>query len=295
MKIHPTAIVHPGAQIDEGVEIGPFSIVGEHVRIGRGTVVMSSVVLDGWTTVGCENRIYPHAVIGVAPQDLSYRGQRAYVTIGDRNELREGVTVHRAADEEGLTSVGSGNLLMAYVHVAHNCQVGNQVVMANSAGLAGHAVVEDQAILGGMSGVHQFVRIGRLCMVGGLAKITKDLPPFTIVDGNPARIFGLNSRGLRRRGIPEPSRLALKRAVRILTTSGLSLAQALAAIEEKVEPCPEVAHLVKFLSSRSRMGVLIRPCGDRRIQGARDLAEGEPPAADPAPVPEPAVSGVDGP
>jgi UDP-N-acetylglucosamine acyltransferase len=275
VKIHPTAIVHPGAEIDEGVEIGPFSIIGPNVRIGRNTVVMSSVVVEGWTTVGSENVIFPNAVLGTAPQDLSYRGQRAYVRIGDRNEVREGVTVHRAADEDGVTSVGDDNLLMACAHVAHNCHIGNQVVMANYAGLAGHAVVEDQAILGGLSGVHQFVRIGRLCMVGGLAKITKDLPPFAIVDGNPARIYGLNSRGLRRRGVAESARLALKRSFRLLTMAGLNLEQALAAIRSSQLDCPEVAHLVDFLEAPTRMGVLTRSCGDRR-QKCAEVLEPDP-------------------
>ncbi len=271
MKIHPTAIVHSGAEIDEGVEIGPFSILGPNVRVGRDTVIMSSVVLDGWTTVGCQNVIFPGVVIGTAPQDLSYRGQRSYVRIGDRNELREGLTVHRAADEEGLTSVGNDNLLMAYSHVAHNCHVGNQVVMANYAGLAGHVVVEDQAILGGLSGVHQFVRVGRLCMVGGLAKITKDLPPFAIVDGNPARIYGLNHRGLRRRGVSEGARLALKRAFRLLTVERQNLKQAVDSIRATLADCAEVAHLIDFLEAPSRMGVLTRSCHDRRQRAAEGL------------------------
>ena len=193
----------------------------------------------------------------------------------NRNEVREGVTVHRAADEDGVTSVGDDNLLMACAHVAHNCHIGNQVVMANYAGLAGHAVVEDQAILGGLSGVHQFVRIGRLCMVGGLAKITKDLPPFAIVDGNPARIYGLNSRGLRRRGVAESARLALKRSFRLLTMAGLNLEQALAAIRSSQLDCPEVAHLVDFLEAPTRMGVLTRSCGDRR-QKCAEVLEPDP-------------------
>lgn len=258
MKIHPSAIVHPGAEIDEGVEIGPFSIVGEHVRIGRGTVVMSSVVLDGWTTIGCDNVIYPGAVIGVAPQDYSYRGQRSYVRIGDRNQLREYVTIHRASDAEGVTSVGSDNLFMGYVHVAHNCHVGSQVVIANYAGMAGHATVEDQAVLGGMCGIHQFVRIGRLGMVGGMAKIIKDVPPFAIVDGQPARIYGLNSRGLQRRGVDKDARMALKRAMRLLSASGLNLGQAVEAIRETVPPCPEVLHFLGFLQAPSRMGIMTR-------------------------------------
>lgn len=273
MKIHPTALVHPGAELDEGVEIGPFTTVGEHVRIGRGTVVMSSVVLDGWTTLGCDNVVFPGAVIGVAPQDLRYRGQRSYVRIGDRNQLREFVTIHRAADEEGHTTVGSDNLLMGYVHVAHNCEIGNQVVIANYAGMAGHAIIEDQATLGGMCGVHQFARIGRLSMVGGLSKVTKDVPPFTIVDGQPVRIYGLNFRGLQRRGVGREARMALKRALRLLTSSGLNVGRAAEAIQEMGTPFPEVQHLVGFLKAPSRMGVLNRRAGSA--------------AAPPGPSPEP--------
>lgn len=258
MKIHPSALVHPGAELGEDVEIGPFSIVGEHVRIGRGTRIMSSVVLDGWTTLGADNLVFPGAVIGVAPQDFRYNGERSYVTIGDRNQIREYVTIHRASDPEGVTSVGDDNLIMGYVHLAHNCHLGSQIVIANYVGLAGHAVVEDQAVLGGMCGIHQFVRIGRLSMVGGMAKVIKDVPPFAIVDGQPARIYGLNIRGLQRRGVGKEARVALKRAFRLITQSGLNLNQAIEAIRTSVESFPEVEHLQRFLENPSRMGVMNR-------------------------------------
>lgn len=258
MKIHPSALVHPGAEIGENVEIGPFSIIGEHVRVGSGTRIMSSVVIDGWTEIGSDNVIYPGAVIGVAPQDLRYNGERSYVRIGDRNQIREYVTIHRASDPEGVTSLGSDNLIMGYVHLAHNCHLGSQIIIANYVGLAGHAVVEDQAVLGGMCGIHQFVRIGRLSMVGGMAKVIKDVPPFAIVDGQPARIYGLNIRGLQRRGVDKEARMGLKRAFRLMTQSGLNLNQAIEAIRTTVEPSPEVAHLVRYLETPSRMGVMNR-------------------------------------
>lgn len=258
MKIHPSALVHPGAEIGENVEIGPFSIIGEHVRIGSGTRIMSSVVIDGWTELGSDNVIFPGAVIGVAPQDLRYNGERSYVRIGDRNQIREYVTIHRASDPEGVTSLGSDNLIMGYVHLAHNCHLGSQIIIANYVGLAGHAVVEDQAVLGGMCGIHQFVRIGRLSMVGGMAKVIKDVPPFAIVDGQPARIYGLNIRGLQRRGVDKEARMGLKRAFRLMTQSGLNLNQAVEAIRTTVEPSPEVEHLVRYLESPSRMGVMNR-------------------------------------
>ncbi|MGM9992360.1 MAG: acyl-ACP--UDP-N-acetylglucosamine O-acyltransferase [Candidatus Bruticola sp.] len=254
--IHSSAIVHPGARIGEGVEIGPFSIIGENVEIGDGTKIMSSVVIDGWTTIGKNNKIYPGVSIGLAPQDFSYKGQRSFVTIGDNNEFREYVTIHRAADEDGITSVGSGNLLMANVHIAHNCHIGSQITMANYAGLAGHTVVEDQAVLGGLVGIHQHTRIGRLCMVGGCSKINKDLPPFSIVDGNPCRLFGMNFRGMRRRDISKESRLAVHKAINILGSCGLTLDAAIERIDSELEHTPEIEHFLTFLRGDSHMGVL---------------------------------------
>jgi len=272
-NIHPSAIVDPSAQIAEGAEIGPFSIIHGNVTIGAGTKLHSSVVIGEWTEIGESNEIFPGAVIGVAPQDLRYSGERAYTKIGNRNVIREYVTIHRASDAEGVTSIGDDNLLMAYTHVAHNCLLGNQIVIANSVGIAGHVEIEDQAVLGGMCGLHQFVRVGKLAMLGGMAQIRQDIPPYAMVDGQPARVFGMNIRGMQRRGIDKDSRQALKSCYRLILQSGLNLTQAINSIKANVEQTDEVAHLVKFLESPSKMGVCIREPDHRRErrQKARPL------------------------
>lgn len=263
----------PSAQIAEGAEIGPFSIIHGNVTIGAGTKLHSSVVIGEWTEIGESNEIFPGAVIGVAPQDLRYSGERAYTKIGNRNVIREYVTIHRASDAEGVTSIGDDNLLMAYTHVAHNCLLGNQIVIANSVGIAGHVEIEDQAVLGGMCGLHQFVRVGKLAMLGGMAQIRQDIPPYAMVDGQPARVFGMNIRGMQRRGIDKDSRQALKSCYRLILQSGLNLTQAINSIKANVEQTDEVAHLVKFLESPSKMGVCIREPDHRRErrQKARPL------------------------
>ncbi|MBQ7567437.1 acyl-ACP--UDP-N-acetylglucosamine O-acyltransferase [bacterium] len=258
MKINPTAHVHPDAQLADDVEIGAFTIVGPNVKIGAGTEVRSSCVLDGWTEIGEHNIIFPGVVIGTEPQDFGYHGERSFVKVGDRNILREYVTIHRGAHEDTTTIVGSDNMLMAYVHVAHNCRVGNQVTIANYAGMAGYASVDDQAVLGGLCGLHQFVRIGRLCMVGGLSKVNKDVPPFCMADGNPMSLFGTNFRGMRRRDINSEARNAVKSAFNILCSRSLSVPAAIEAIERDVPQLPEVEEFVRFLREKSRMGVLTR-------------------------------------
>ncbi|MBI3930130.1 MAG: acyl-ACP--UDP-N-acetylglucosamine O-acyltransferase [Armatimonadetes bacterium] len=265
-KIHPSAIVDPGAELAEDVEIGPFCTVGANVKIKRGCRIHSSIVIDGWTEIGEENEIFPGAIIGVAPQDLRYNGERAFTRIGDRNVIREYVTIHRASDPEGTTSIGSDNLIMAYTHVAHNCTLGNQIIIANSVGLAGHVEIQDQAVLGGMCGVHQFVRVGRLAMLGGMSKVHQDVPPFSMVDGQPARMYGMNIRGMQRRGVTKEARLGLKTCYRLILRSGLNLSQALDAIRRQVTPCEETEHLLRFLESPSRMGICIR---ERREREAR--------------------------
>jgi UDP-N-acetylglucosamine acyltransferase len=272
-KIHPTAIVDPSAQIGEGADIGPFCIIHADVSIGAGTKLHSSVVVGEWTEIGENNEVYPGAVIGVAPQDLRYSGERAYTKLGDRNVIREYVTIHRASDSEGVTAIGDDNLLMAYTHVAHNCILGNQIVVANSVGIAGHVEIEDQAVLGGMCGLHQFVRIGKLAMLGGMAQIRQDIPPYAMVDGQPARVFGMNIRGMQRRGIDKESRQALKSCYRLILQSGLNLTQAISSIKANVDQTDEVKHLVKFLESPSKMGVCIREPEHRRErrQKARPL------------------------
>lgn len=262
--IHPSAIIDPAAEIAEGVDIGPFCIIHGNVKIGRGTKLHSSVVVGQWTEIGENNEIYPGAVIGVAPQDLRYSGERAYTRVGNRNVIREYVTVHRASDAEGMTSIGDDNLIMAYTHVAHNCILGNQIIIANSCGLAGHVEIEDMAVLGGMCGLHQFTRVGKLAMLGGMAQIRQDVPPFSMVDGQPARIFGMNIRGMQRRGINKDSRQALKGCYRLILQSGLNLTQALNSIRATIDPTDEVRHLIKFLENPSKMGVCIREPEHRR-------------------------------
>lgn len=263
-NIHPSAIIDPSAQIAEDVEIGPFCIVHGDVKIGAGNKLHSSVVIGEWTEIGENNEFFPGAVIGVAPQDLSYNGERAYTRIGNGNIFREYVTVHRASDAEGVTSIGDENLLMAYTHVAHNCILANQIVIANSCGIAGHVEIEDQAVLGGMCGLHQFVRVGRLAMLGGMTQIRQDIPPFSMVGGQPTRVFGLNTRGMQRRGIDKDCRQGLKASYRLILQSGLNLTQALSSIRANVEQTPSVAHLVKFLESPSKMGICIREPDHRR-------------------------------
>lgn len=262
--IHPSAIVDPSAEIADGAHIGPFCIVHAGVKIATGTKLHSSVVVGEWTEIGQDNEIYPGAVIGVAPQDLRYAGERAYTKLGHRNVIREYVTIHRASDPEGITAIGDDNLLMAYTHIAHNCILGNQIVIANSCGIAGHVEIEDQAVLGGMCGLHQFVRVGKLAMLGGMAQIRQDIPPYSMVDGQPARIFGQNIRGMQRRGIDKESRQALKACYRLILQSGLNLSQALNSIKANVDQTHAVQHLVKFLESPSKMGVCIREPDHRR-------------------------------
>ncbi len=250
--IHPTAVVAPGAELAAGVSIGPYSIVGEHVRLGEGTRIEAHVVIDGHTTIGARCRVWPFACIGMQSQDVKYKGGVTYVEVGDDTLLREYVTINAATNEGETTRVGSKCFILAYCHVAHACRVGNQVIMSNGATLAGDSVVEDQAIIGGLTGVHQFCRIGRLCMVGGCSKIVKDLPPFTLVDGNPAEVRGVNRIGMERRGIDEGARKALKDAYRILYRENLPTSDALVAIRERVPSCPELEHFLSFIENTHR-------------------------------------------
>jgi UDP-N-acetylglucosamine acyltransferase len=251
-KIHETAVIHPGARLGNDVEIGPYVVIGENVLIGDGTKIGAHVVIDGWTSIGKNCVIFSGASIGAEPQDLKFRGEKSYVFIGDNTKIRESATVNRATGEGEETRIGSNCLLMAYTHVAHNCVVGNNVVMSNAATLAGHVEVEDRAIIGGLAGVHQFVKIGRNAMIGGASKVVQDVPPFVIVDGHPARVAGLNSVGIARAGISELSRHNLKKAYKILYRSGLSLTQAIAVMEQELESCDEVEHLLRFLRNAER-------------------------------------------
>ena len=254
-NIHPTAIIADGAQIAENVEIGPYTTIGPHVTIGKGTRIMPHVVIDGHTTLGEECHIFPFASLGTQTQDLKFKGDETSVEIGDRTSIREYVTVNSGTSEGEVTRVGSDCLLMACSHVAHACNVGNGVIMANYSGLAGDVTVEDQAIIAAMSGVHQFARVGRLCMVGGMSKSVKDCPPYMLVDGNPAKVHGINSIGLRRRGMGADALRRLKAAFHILYRMDLSTKDALKAIRDEVETAPEIDHLLDFIEASER-GIL---------------------------------------
>lgn len=253
--IHPTAIVHPSAAVAPDVEIGPFCIVGENVSIGERTVLQANVVLNGWTEIGSDCVIYPFATIGAASQDRKYAGERSYTRVGNRTVLREYVSIQRATGSESVTAVGEDCLFLAYVHIAHNCIIGNGVTMSNLAQLAGHVEIGDYALLGGMSGVHQFTRVGRYAMVGGMSKINKDLPPFFLVEGNPARPYGLNSVGLRRAGFTADERNEIKRFYKLLYDPKMNVSRAIEAMKESVET-DRGREIIAFLEAPSQRGIL---------------------------------------
>jgi len=252
--IHPTAIVHPTAEIAEGVEIGPYSIIGEHVIIGEGTRVGPHVVICRETVIGRNCQILQFGSIGEVPQDLKYSGEDTRVLIGDHNVIREYVTIHRASVHgDGKTELGNRNFLMAYCHVAHDCKIGNHVIMANGATLGGHIEIEDHAILGGLSAVHQFVKIGTHCIISGLTGIPKDIPPYTMAAGERARLYGLNVTGLKRHHFPEETLRSLKKAYRLLFRSKLPLSQAVRSVlDDEIASVPEVSHLINFIKNSER-------------------------------------------
>jgi UDP-N-acetylglucosamine acyltransferase len=253
--IHPTAIVHPSAVIGPDSEIGPFCIVGEHVTIGESTKLLANLVVNGFTTIGDGCTFYPFSSIGTASQDRKYEGEQAYTTIGNRTVIREYCSINRATGEGEVTSVGDDCLLLAYVHIAHNCRVGNGVTMSNLAQLAGHVVVEDNANIGGMAGTHQFLRIGAYSMVGGATKLTRDVPPFFLVEGNPAQVYGLNSVGLRRAQFPPETVAELKECYKIMYRSGRNLSQAIVSLKDFVQT-DEGRRLVAFIEAPSERGIL---------------------------------------
>jgi UDP-N-acetylglucosamine acyltransferase len=254
-SIHPTAVVAPGAELGRDVEIGPYCVIGPHVRIGDNTVLKSHVVIDGRSVIGSGCTLFPFCSLGGQTQDLKYKGGATYVAIGDRTTIREYVTVNSGTADGEWTRVGAGCLIMATCHVAHGCEVGDEVIMANGATLAGHVKVEDKAIIGGMGGIHQFCRIGTMSIVGGLTKVTQDLPPFLIADGNPGVIHGVNIVALQRRQVAEDVQKAIKAAFKLLYRSGLTTTEALARIEAEVPAVPQVAHLVQFVRASER-GIL---------------------------------------
>jgi UDP-N-acetylglucosamine acyltransferase len=252
--IHEKAVVHRNARIAEGVEIGPFSVIGEHVTIGQDTWIGPHVVITGWTTIGKNCKIYQFSSIGEVPQALKFKGEESHVIIGDNNVIREFVTINRATSHGGgKTVLGDGNFLMAYAHVAHDCLIGNEVIMSNAATLAGHIEIEDGAIIGGLAAVHQFVRIGAYCFISGLSGVPQDIPPYILVAGGRCKPYGLNMVGLKRHGFSRETIKGLKKAYKIIFRSGLILEKAIKAIEEdEIESIPEVLHLVQFIKGSKR-------------------------------------------
>jgi len=245
--IHPGAIIHPGARLGVNVQVGAYSIIGEHVEIGDNTVIGPHVVIAGRTRIGCDNRIYQFSSLGEAPQDKKYAGEPTRLEIGDRNTIREFCTFNvGTAQDVGITRVGDDNWIMAYVHIAHDCQVGNRTIFANNAQLAGHVHVDDWAILGGFTGVHQFCRVGAHTMIAAGSVVVQDVPPYVMAAGNTAGPYGINAEGLKRRGFSPEALLALKRAYRTIYKSGLMLDEARAKLAEDVVGHPEIQPLIDF-------------------------------------------------
>ncbi|MFV4845244.1 acyl-ACP--UDP-N-acetylglucosamine O-acyltransferase [Edwardsiella tarda] len=254
--IHPSAIVEDGAVIGAGVHIGPFCYIGSHVEIGAGSVLKSHVVVNGITKIGRDNQIYQFATIGEVNQDLKYAGEPTRVEIGDRNRIRESVTVHRGtAQGGGLTRIGSDNLLMVNTHVAHDCVIGDRCILANNATLGGHVSIDDYAIIGGMTAVHQFCVIGAHVMVGGCSGVAQDVPPYVIAQGNHATPYGLNLEGLKRRGFDKSALQAIRNAYKILYRSGKTLEEAKPEIEALAQQQPAVQLFVDFFA-RSTRGII---------------------------------------
>lgn len=245
-SIHPTAVISLGADLHPSVQVGPYSVIGERVKVGLGTIIGSHVVIEGPTEIGCGNRIFPGAVIGTEPQDLKYDGAASGVKIGDDNQIREYVTINRATGRGEMTVIGNKNLLMAYVHVAHNCAIADSVVIANNVALAGHVKIESRAVIGGVLGIHQFVHIGKMAMVGGMSRIDRDVPPFMLVEGNPSRVRSLNFVGLKRAGLSLTDLQILKKAFRILYHSDKPFNEAFVELE-LLSDSEYVEHLHRFL------------------------------------------------
>jgi UDP-N-acetylglucosamine acyltransferase len=254
MPVHPTAIIDSGARIDSTAEIGPYCIIGDEVEIGARTRLMANVFVEGVTIIGEDNTFYPYSTVGVASQDKKYHGERAFTRVGDGNTIREFVTIHRGTEGGGLTtSIGNGNLLMAYVHVAHDCGVGSGNILANAVTLAGHVTIADNTNIGAFSAVHQFCRVGRESFIGGYSVVTQDVMPFSsVVSDREIKVFGANRVGLERRDFSRDSIESLQTALRILTRGGLNTTQAVEKIRAEVPQCAELDELLAFISSSPR-------------------------------------------
>jgi UDP-N-acetylglucosamine acyltransferase len=253
-KIHSTAVISKKAHLDTDVEVGPFSVIGDNVKIGKSTKILNNVTICGATEIGKGNKIFSGAVIGSPPQDLKYKGEDSRLYIGNNNNIREFVTINPGT-QNNSTRIGDSNLFMAYSHIAHDCHVGNRCIFANNATLAGHVTVEDEVVIGGLSAVHQFVYVGRLAIIGGCSKVVQDVPPYSTCDGHPAKVYNINFIGLKRANISKDSIQQLKTAFKILFHSGFSTSHAINQIKKEfVKLSDEVSHLIDFVS-KSKRGV----------------------------------------
>lgn len=250
--IHPTAVIHAKARLGSACEIGPYCVIGEHVELGARCRLHSHVVIDGYTRLGEDNEVFPFTSIGLQTQDLKWKGGFTRTEIANRNTFRECVTVNSATSEDQATVIGSDNHILAYSHIAHDVILGDHVIMSNVATLAGHVVVEDYAVVGGLAAIHQFCRIGKMSIIGGCSKVVQDVPPFMLVDGNPAETRTVNKVGLERNGLPEETQAALRQAFKILFREGLTIPNSLARIEKEVALVPEVQHLLQFVRASER-------------------------------------------
>jgi UDP-N-acetylglucosamine acyltransferase len=261
VSVHPSAIVAAGAELDRGVQVGPYAVIGPHVQIGKNTVIGPHAVIDGHTTLGCDNQVFQFASVGAIPQDKKYRGEESTLVIGDHNVIREFATLNPGTAGGGMvTRVGNHNLFMVYSHVAHDCIVGNQVILANCATLAGHVTLEDHVVVGGLVGVHQFTRIGESALLAAGAMVSLDVPPYCAAMGDRARLYGLNVIGLKRRGFRVEQIAAIKNAYHTLFSEGLLLEDALERLRQEHRASPEVAHLIDFVAASQRG--LCRPRGN---------------------------------
>lgn len=253
VDIHPSAVVSPKAKIADGVKIGPFSSIGENVKVGKGTVIGSHAVIDGNTVIGEKNRIYPFVSLGLPPQDINYRGEDTRLVIEDENIIREFVTINRATTKQDrVTKVGNRNYIMAYAHIAHDCALGNSIIMSNAATLGGHIEIGDHAIIGGLVAIHQFVRIGSYAFIGGKSAIVKDIPPFMMASGDRAKLYGLNQIGLKREGFSQENINRLKKAYQIIWRDHHLFNEALEIVRREIPPFKELEILLEFLVNSER-------------------------------------------
>ena len=252
MQIHPAAIVSKKAKLSDDIQVGPYTIIGDDVNIGNAVTIGASCVIEGRTSIGSGCQIFTGAVIGSAPQDLKYKGEKSFLEIGENNIIREYCTFNPGTKEASKTIVGNDNLFMAYSHIAHDCKVGNNCVIANNGTLAGYVTIEDKAIIGGLVAIHQFVRVGTLSIIGGCSKVVQDIPPYSTCDGHPARVYGLNLVGLRRNGISKETIEELNRVFKLLFNSGLTKTHALERIKKEIIPSQEISYLVDFVKNSQR-------------------------------------------